>query len=121
MSPAGHALGMTVGSFTAVSLDPSLVAFLPAKNSTSWQALRESGTSFCVNVLGAHQEDVCRMVAVRKQNKFEGITWRTSRGGNPIIEGAVAYLDCVVEVVHDAGDHQIVVGRVQDLKVLSAT
>lgn len=111
----GTAIGMTVGSFTSVSLDPPLVAFLPDKGSSSWRALRESGERFCVNVLDAAQEDVCRAVAMRKTDKFADISWRPSPGGNPIIDGAVAWIDCVTEQVHDAGDHQIVVGRVRAL------
>jgi flavin reductase (DIM6/NTAB) family NADH-FMN oxidoreductase RutF/DNA-binding IclR family transcriptional regulator len=115
----GAPLGMTVGSFTSVSLDPPLVAFLPDKNSSSWRALRESGTRFCVNILGAHQEDVCRQVAMRKTEKFEGVAWRLSPAGNPVLEGTVAYIDCTREAVHDAGDHHIVVGRVEQLDLVS--
>ena len=115
VSAQGEALGMTVGSFTSVSLDPPLVAFLPDKASSSWKALRESGPRFCVNVLAAQQEDVCRAVASRKVNKFHDIRWRPSAAGNPIIDGAVAYIDCTVEAIHDAGDHHIVIGRVHDL------
>lgn len=120
LDAAGEPLGMTVGSFTSVSLDPPLVAFLPDRGSSSWRALRESGDRFCVNVLGDHQEDVCRQVAMRKTDKFEGIGWTRSSGGNPVIDGAVAYIDCVTEQVHEAGDHHIVVGRVLDLDVVSA-
>lgn len=112
---AGEPVGMTVGTFTSVSLDPPLVAFLPSKTSSSWKALREAGDSFCVNVLAADQEDVCRAVAMRKTDKFEGISWSPSRAGNPVLEGAVAWIDCTTEQVHDAGDHHIVVGRVHDL------
>lgn len=115
LDAAGTAIGMTVGSFTSVSLDPPLVAFLPDKGSSSWRALRESGDRFCVNVLDADQEDVCRAIATRKTDKFAGIDWHPSPGGNPVVDGAVAWIDCVAEQVHDAGDHQIVVGRVQDL------
>lgn len=117
---SGEPIGMTVGSFTSVSLDPPLVAFLPAQSSSSWQALRESGDRFCVNVLGDHQEDVCRQIAMRKTDKFEGIAWSRSAGGNPVIDGAVAYIDCVTEQIHDAGDHHIVVGRVHELEVVSS-
>lgn len=112
----GAAIGMTVGSFTSVSLDPPLVAFLPDRNSSSWRALRESGERFCVNVLSAGQEDVCRAVAVRKTDKFHDIEWRPSPAGNPVINGAVAWIDCVTEQLHDAGDHHIVVGRVLHLQ-----
>lgn len=115
----GAPLGMTVGSFTSVSLDPPLVAFLPDKNSSSWRALREAGTRFCVNILGAHQEDICRQVAMRKVDKFEGLAWRLSPAGNPVLAGTVAYIDCVREAVHDAGDHEIVVGRVEQLDLES--
>lgn len=115
----GEPLGMTVGSFTSVSLDPPLVAFLPDQSSSSWRALRESGDRFCVNVLSAGQEDVCRAVAVRKTDKFAGLAWHSSPEGNPVLDGAVAYIDCTVEVIHDAGDHHIVVGRVRSLDVLS--
>ncbi|GAB2850481.1 flavin reductase [Actinocorallia aurea] len=112
---AGTAVGMVVGSFTSVSLDPPLVAFLPDKNSSSWASLRASGERFCVNVLSAAQEDVCRAVATRKTDKFHDIGWRPSPQGMPIIDGAVAWIDCVTEQVHDAGDHDLVIGRVLDL------
>jgi len=121
MGPTGEALGMTVGSFTSVSLDPPLVAFLPSKTSQSWKALSESGDKFCVNVLSAHQENVCRAVATRKEDKFAGIQWRRSPRGNLVIEGAVAFIDCTCERMHDAGDHVIVVGRVLDFAVENAS
>ena len=120
ISPNGDAVGMTVGSFASVSLDPPLVAFIPAKLSSSWKALRESGRSFCVNVLAADQENVCRAVAMRKDNKFDGIPWVPSRYGNPVVAGSVAYIDCELEMTHDAGDHDIVIGRVLELEVTSA-
>jgi 3-hydroxy-9,10-secoandrosta-1,3,5(10)-triene-9,17-dione monooxygenase reductase component len=116
LDTSGTAIGMTVGSFTSVSLDPPLVAFLPDKNSSSWRALRASGERFCVNVLSADQEDVCRAVAMRKTDKFHDIGWRPSPAGNPVINGAVAWIDCVTEQLHEAGDHHIVVGRVLHLQ-----
>ncbi|CAB4904514.1 unannotated protein [freshwater metagenome] len=115
----GVPIGMTVGSFTSVSLDPPLVAFLPDRNSSSWRGLRESGKHFCVNVLGNHQEDICRLVAVRKENKFDGVSWHKSPGGLPVIDGCVAYIDCTVESIFEAGDHDIVVGRVRHLDIES--
>ncbi|MGJ9423601.1 flavin reductase [Aeromicrobium sp. CF3.5] len=109
---AGEPIGMTVGSFTAVSLNPPLVAFLPAKTSSSWRALRESGDTFCINVLAAEQEDLCRAVAMRKTDKFAGFDLRRSPAGNPVIAGAVVWIDCLTEQIHSGGDHDIVVGRV---------
>jgi flavin reductase (DIM6/NTAB) family NADH-FMN oxidoreductase RutF/DNA-binding IclR family transcriptional regulator len=117
---SGAPIGMTVGSFTSVSLDPPLVAFLPDRASNSWKAIREAGESFCINVLGAHQEHICRAIATRKQDKFDGIRWHNSPLDNPVIDGSVAFLDCHVDVVHDAGDHQIVLGRVEHLDTISS-
>jgi flavin reductase (DIM6/NTAB) family NADH-FMN oxidoreductase RutF/DNA-binding IclR family transcriptional regulator len=121
LDPDGEPLGMTVGSFTSVSMDPPLVAFLPAKSSSSWKTLRASGERFCVNVLGSDQENVCRAVATRKSRKFHDILWHSSPGGMPVVQGAVAYIDCTLEDIHDAGDHVIVVGRVEDLDVVAGT
>jgi len=115
LDPAGEPLGMTVGSFTSVSLDPPLVAFLPGKSSQSWRALRDAGSRYCINVLSADQENVCRSIATRKADKFVDIPWTLSPGGHPIVSGATAYIDCIREAVYDAGDHQIVIGRVAAL------
>ncbi|MBU8833958.1 flavin reductase family protein [Mycolicibacterium goodii] len=117
ISQSGEPLGMTVGSFTSVSLKPPLVAFLPSKSSSSWKALRESGNRFCINVLSADQEELCRTIATRKTDKFADIKWHSSPGGNPVIEGAVVWVDCVTEQIYGAGDHDIVVGRVLNLDV----
>jgi flavin reductase (DIM6/NTAB) family NADH-FMN oxidoreductase RutF/DNA-binding IclR family transcriptional regulator len=119
-SPEGQPVGMAVGSFTSVSLDPPLVAFLPAKSSSSFPRIREAGT-FCVNVLAADQEHICRSFAQRGGNKFERITYTPSPEGSPIIDGAVAWIDCVTESVVDAGDHYICIGRVRDLAVSRST
>ena len=110
-------VGMAVGSFTSVSLEPPLVAFLPAKSSSSWPKIRESG-SFCVNILGEEQEDVCRAFASKADDKFEGLGWRKAAGsGSPILAEVLAWIDCEIDAVHEAGDHDIVVGRVLELEV----
>src|SRR5881628_1456257 len=64
LDPDGNPAGMAVGSFSSVSLDPPLVAFMPDRSSTSWPKFRDAG-SFCVNILGAGQESVCRTFATR--------------------------------------------------------
>ena len=109
-------LGLSVNSFTSVSLDPPLVAFCAARSSSSWARMRASGT-FCVNILSDDQEEVCRVFAGRGGDKFRGIGWRASETGAPIIAGALAWIDCAVEAAYEAGDHHIVVGRVLDLDV----
>ena len=115
----GQPEGMVVGSFTSVSLDPPLVAFLPASNSGSWARLRRAGR-FCVNILGADHEQLCRQFAARRSDKdsgdkYAGVRWTPAPTGSPIIDGAVAWIDCETETIHTAGDHDIVIGRVLDL------
>ena len=117
--PDGQPVGMAVSSFTSVSLDPPLVAFLPSKASTTYAAIRASG-SFCANVLAADQEDVCRAFAAKGGDKFAGVDWVPGVNGAPVLSGAVAWVDCTIEAVHSAGDHDFVVGRVQDLRVANA-
>ncbi|MDG2111907.1 MAG: flavin reductase family protein [Actinomycetota bacterium] len=113
----GQPVGMAIGSFTSVSLDPPLVAFLPTKDSGSWQVIRESG-SFCVNVMAQDQMDVCGVMASRADDKFADVEWRAGPTGSPIIEGSIAYIDCTIDGVLDGGDHDIVVGRVVELDVM---
>lgn len=115
-SSEGDPIGMTVGSFASVSLDPPLVGFFPDKSSTSFPAIRQAG-SFCVNVLSAHQESVCRTFATRGADRFKDLTWRPASSGAPILDGTVAWIDCEIAEVREAGDHYIVLGRVRDLGV----
>ncbi|MDN3480908.1 flavin reductase [Arthrobacter sp. APC 3897] len=114
----GEPVGMIVGSFTSVSLDPPLVAFLPTVASQTFKRLR-TAQSFCVNVLAADQEDICRTFAGRAANKFDGVSWHPSPLGAPVLDGVVAFIDCTFESVSDAGDHHIVLGAVQELQVCS--
>ena len=112
----GQPAGMAVGSFSSVSLDPPLVAFMPDKSSTSWPRFRDSG-SFCVNILGADQESVCRAFASRGGDKFAALSWQPAGSGSPLLDGVLAWIDCDTEVVHEAGDHFIVIGRVRELDI----
>src|ERR1700760_4852131 len=114
----GQPAGMAVGSFTSVSLDPPLVAFLPDKSSTSFPRLRHA-SSFCVNVLSAEQENVCRAFAAKGRDKFQGLSWRPAASGAPILHGVVAWIDCEFEAIHESGDHYIVIGKVNELNVAS--
>ncbi|HET7309821.1 MAG TPA: flavin reductase [Mycobacteriales bacterium] len=112
----GMPAGMAVGSFTSVSLDPPLVAFMPDKSSSSWPKFRDSG-AFCVNILGAEQESVCRAFAMKGGDKFAELAWHPASSGSPILDGALAWIDCDIDVVHEAGDHYIVIGLVRELDI----
>jgi 3-hydroxy-9,10-secoandrosta-1,3,5(10)-triene-9,17-dione monooxygenase reductase component len=108
-------VGFTCQAFVSLSMDPPFVAVAPARTSTSWPRIARSG-SFCVNVLGDHQQELCRGFAVSGGKKFEGVAWRRSpASGSPVIDGSIAWIDCDVELVHDAGDHELILGRVLDL------
>lgn len=120
MDTDGTPVGMAVGSFTSVSLDPPLVAFLPDRSSTTFPRIR-GAASFCVNVLAADQERVCRTFASRGADKFADTGWRPAPSGAPILDGVVAWIDCVPETIHEAGDHYICIGRVTDLAVENPT
>jgi 3-hydroxy-9,10-secoandrosta-1,3,5(10)-triene-9,17-dione monooxygenase reductase component len=106
--------GMVVGSFTSVSLDPPLVAFFPDRRSSSWPKIEAAGR-FCVNVLAEHQQDVCRALSAKESNKFDKVPYRLSSGGQPIVEGVVAWIDCELFAVHEAGNHFIAIGEVHAL------
>lgn len=112
----GSPAGMVVGSFTSVSLDPPLVAFLPTKDSGSWARI-STADRFCVNVLAADQEDLCRRFASRIPDKFDGVDWKPAPEGSPILEGVVTWIECGFHEVVDGGDHWIVLGAVKDLQV----
>jgi len=110
----GAPVAMVVGSFTSVSLDPPLVAFFPAKSSTSWPRIQAVG-KFCVNVLASDQLPLCRQIAMPGTDKFAGIAHRASANGSPILDDVVAWIDCDIADVQITGDHYLVLGRVREL------
>ena len=112
----GNPLGMVVGTFTSVSLDPPLVGFLPDKSSSTWPMIEATG-SFCVNVLGSDQQATCRSLASRGAEKFAEVDWVRSANGTPEIAGCIAYIDCAIANVVEAGDHWFVLGRVISMDV----
>lgn len=115
--PDGRRAGMVVGSFTSVSLDPPLVGFFPDACSTSWPQIEQAG-SFCVNILASDQKDLCRRFSEKGEDKFVGVSHRHSTNGSPVLDDIVAWIDCTLDKVHVAGDHFIVLGRVEELDIV---
>ncbi|HVC69760.1 MAG TPA: flavin reductase family protein [Acidimicrobiales bacterium] len=109
-------VGFTCQAFASLSLEPPLVALAPGKNSTSWPRIAQAG-SFCVNVLAEDQEALCRDFAVSGGDKFAGVGWRIGGNGSPLLDGVLAWLECALVTTHDAGDHELVIGSVQDMGV----
>ncbi len=118
LDAGGHPHGITIGSFVSVSLDPPLVGFLPGKQSRSWPAIAEGG-SFCVNILGAGQDELCWRFAKEPgdgESKFDGVDWTPTGSGSPILPGVIGWIDCTIETSVEAGDHLFVEGRVQAME-----
>jgi flavin reductase (DIM6/NTAB) family NADH-FMN oxidoreductase RutF len=107
--------GFACQSFASLSLDPPLVVFMVGRTSASWPRIARAG-GFCVNILGADQQDLCRSFAVSGADKFAGVAWEPAPAtGSPLLHGASAWIDCAIHAVHTGGDHLIVIGRVESL------
>jgi flavin reductase (DIM6/NTAB) family NADH-FMN oxidoreductase RutF len=107
-------VGFTCQAFASLSLEPPLVVLAPGKNSTSWPRIAQAG-AFCVNILAEDQEALCRDFAVSGGDKFAGVGWRIGGNGAPQLEGVLAWLECGLLATHDAGDHELVIGSVEDM------
>ncbi|WP_327299315.1 flavin reductase family protein [Streptomyces sp. NBC_01197] len=111
----GRPTGMAVQSFSSASLEPPLICFCPALASTTWPHIREAGR-FAVNILAAEQQPLCRQFAVTGQEKFQDAGWRPGANGAPLLDGALATVECDLEGTFPGGDHLIALGRVTALE-----
>ncbi|MFV3076147.1 flavin reductase family protein [Niveispirillum fermenti] len=110
--PGGHDVGLTINSFTSVSLDPPLVLFCLDNRSESLAAFLLSG-GFSLAILGAEQQAVSRNFASGpSEGRWNGMPAERWESGAPIVPGALAVMDCARHAVHEGGDHMIIVGRV---------
>lgn len=112
-------VGFAAQSFVSVSLAPPLVSICPSRTSTTWPLLRAAGR-FGINILGADQHGVCMAFARSGGDKFAEFAWTPSAMGTPVLDGALGFVECVLEAEHEAGDHTLVLGRVLGLSVMSA-
>ncbi len=106
-------VGLAANSFTSVSLEPPLVLFCAATSSSTWPKIDAAG-KFCVNFLPEDGEQTCRVFA-SPGDRFSQVGWHSGTTGSPVLDAALAYVDCEIEHRYDGGDHVIVVGRVVDL------
>lgn len=107
----GSPRGLTVNSFTSVSLDPPLVLVCIAKTASSCDVFA-AAPHFSVNVLAEHQASISTLFASKAADKFAQAAWQPGPAGSPIIDGVAAWFDCHRHEVVDAGDHVIPIGRV---------
>lgn len=111
---AGRPVGVTVSSFTSLSLNPPLVLFCLDRRTSGLDAFREGG--FSVNVLRETQREVSIRFASRRDDKFAGLECRTGTTGAPLLPNCLAVLECSTERVIDGGDHDIFIGRVEHME-----
>ena len=105
-------LGLVVSSLTSVSLQPPLISFSPSRDSFTWSRMRRADR-FGVNVLGEARGAYVRAAAPAGADRFAGVAWSRTTAGVPRLADAIAYLECTIDAEHRAGDHWIVVGRVE--------
>jgi len=112
----GSDFGLAIGSFISVSLQPPLVAFCPQMNSSSWRALRGSHR-LCINFLSEKQADLCwRFASGTPHGRFEGLSIERGLAGVPVLPGCCAWIEVSTERAIDAGDHWIVLCRVERIR-----
>jgi 3-hydroxy-9,10-secoandrosta-1,3,5(10)-triene-9,17-dione monooxygenase reductase component len=107
-------VGFACQSFAALSLDPPLVLFCPSRSSRTWPVIERSGR-FAVNVLADSQREISTVFGARGADKFASVEWTPAPSGAPLLTGALTWIDCTLDTVHEAGDHYVVVGRVTAL------
>lgn len=115
LDDSGTPQGLVVGTFSSVSLNPPLVSFMPMNTSRSYTAIAKA-SRFRVSVLGAGHEALCRAFAsAPPEQRFEHGEWVRDEDGLPRLRDAVAWFDCDRWQTIPAGDHDIVLGLVDDL------
>jgi flavin reductase (DIM6/NTAB) family NADH-FMN oxidoreductase RutF len=112
----GNPYGLTVNSFTSVSLDPVLVLVCLDNKLSGLQSFKNS-KHFGVSILSEHQEDLSRMFAKKDSERPPSIYFE-GRLGIPLLRNALAVMECEVVEVYRGGDHQIFLGRVEAAEVL---
>ncbi|KAF1032930.1 MAG: p-hydroxyphenylacetate 3-hydroxylase, reductase component [Burkholderia lata] len=105
-------LGFTANSFSSVSLDPALLLVSIAKTSSNYQTFSTTG-HFAINILAEGQKDLSNTFARPSEDRFAQVDWQLSAHRNPLIDDVSAWFDCTTHAVIDAGDHALLVGKVE--------
>jgi len=111
LAPDGGWAGLTVNSFSSLSLDPPLVLWCLTLESGLVDHFKP-GAKFNVNILGKDQEDLALKFAKPSQDRFDSVAAHPDRDGVPLLENCTGILNCVVENTHPGGDHVIIVAKV---------
>ena len=108
----GKLIGMTVNSFSSVSLDPPLVLWCLGNDARNFEHFFKV-SHYCINILSADQRDLSDRFASRSEDRFAGVDWQAGVGGAPVLAGCCASFEVRNETRYGAGDHHIFVGRVE--------
>ncbi len=112
IDPDGHPIGLTVNSFSAVSLNPALVLWCLDNGSHSLAAFSKA-SHHAINILAADQQDLSNRFATWPTDRFAGLPWQPGLGGAPVFPGCCATFEVANETAHAGGDHTIFIGRVE--------
>ncbi|WP_371169314.1 flavin reductase [Aliiroseovarius sp. 2305UL8-7] len=115
----GSPIGFTANSFTSVSLDPPLVLVCVANTSRNYDALVQA-KGFAVNILSENQVDVSNTFARPVEDRFSAVSWDRGPVGAPILKDVTAWFDCTMHKTVDAGDHVILIGKVEGFEQTDA-
>ncbi|RFU64831.1 flavin reductase family protein [Peribacillus glennii] len=107
----GKPCGLTVNSFTSVSLDPLLVLWCIDRKSNNVKAFQQS-QGFAVHILSADQAELCWAFAGKDADRFSKAAWSFSGNHLPVISGSLGVLECETKQTIDAGDHIIFIGEI---------
>ena len=116
----GRQYGVTVSSFTSLSLQPKLVLICLDQSNNTQHAIQAAG-GFVVNILDKGQEHLSRRFSSREEDKFTGVAWHAGHLALPVLEGVLAVVECRLANTLPGGDHTIFVGEVIDATVSEGT
>jgi flavin reductase (DIM6/NTAB) family NADH-FMN oxidoreductase RutF len=107
----GHPHGMTVNSFSSVSLDPPLILVsIDLRNAILGHFL--TSRYFAINILAEHQQHLSRRFSSTSENRFRDVDWHKGQTGVPLLDGVLGHLECAVTQTFEAGDHTVLIGEV---------
>ncbi len=108
-------LGFTANSFSSVSLEPPLLLVSLAKTSRNYKAFT-TASGFAVNILAEDQKEISQVFAMPVADRFAAVKWATGPQGSPVLDEVAAWFDCSMHQVIEAGDHAILIGKVEVFK-----
>jgi flavin reductase (DIM6/NTAB) family NADH-FMN oxidoreductase RutF len=116
----GKPVGFAVNSFNSVSLDPPLVSICVGNTSSTWPLLAKA-ERLGLTVLGAGHSELCRKLASRTADRFDGAAWTTKNNGAILIDGGALWLECRQSAAFPAGDHEMIMLEVHEAELFAET